>query len=238
METTTFKRNSLNNHVFTGNIVADGTLNEDKTRLAFKIAVEQGKSLPPMFIDCIQFTGKDRPALAIELAKKGTPVTVEGYLKDYPKDGYKNITLVVRGAYLAPRAGSTITGNVVADPRKGESNGNHYLSFRVAHNTGKDADGNDRPAFFIDVVVTAKDESRLPELKKGQNVEVKGRLAYSKTEKDGKTYENWRIYAWSVKDNPLVEYELVPVDKAEETAAAEAPIELIEDLPAADPIEF
>lgn len=232
MENTTFKRNSANNHVFTGNIVADGVVSPDGNRLNFRIAVEQGKDAPAMFIDVVQFTGEGRPALAAEIAKKGQSVTVEGYLKDNPKDGFKNLSLVARGVYLAPRVGSTITGNVVADPRTGESNGTHYLAFRIAHNTGKDADGNDRPALFIDVVATAKDGSSLPAITKGQNVEVKGRLTFSKNEKDGKTYENWRIYAWSVKDNPLVEYEMVPVKKAAEAAPEEKPIE--DDLPAVE----
>ena len=230
METIT-KRSNLNNTVITGNVVKDGIVSEDGNRLNFAVAVEQPGKDQPMFVECVQFAGEGRQPLATELARKGTPVTIEGYLKDNPKDGYKNLTLVVRGAYFAPRVGTSITGNVVADPRKGEKDGLHYAAFRIAHNMGKDADGKDK-ALFIDCVATAKDAAKLPAVIQGQSVIVKGRLSFSKREKDGKTYENWTIFAWSVKDNPLVEYELTPA-KVEDVAPADMnPLEILGDLPA------
>lgn len=76
-----------------------------------------------------------------------------------------------------------IGGNLTADPElKTLPSGTTVCQFRIASNGGRDKDGNDYPACFIDVKVwNGQGENCAKYLAKGRSVTVKGRL----------TFESW-----------------------------------------------
>lgn len=82
--------------------------------------------------------------------------------------------------------------------------------FRMAHNGGKDNNGNDRPSSFFDVVTFPSDENPVPvnALKKGAKVYVRGYFRTRTNEKDGKVYQNLEIVATKCVENLPVAVEI------------------------------
>ena len=96
-----------------------------------------------------------------------------------------------------------MTGNLVADAN---ITAGGACFFRMAHNGGKDAAGNDRPSSFFDVVTFPGDENPVPvnALKKGAKVYVQGYFRTRTNEKDGKIYNNLEIVATKCVENKPV----------------------------------
>lgn len=71
--------------------------------------------------------------------------------------------------------------------------------------TGKDANGEYKPPFFVDVVSVSKDDSPTPvidaiaNLQKGNYFTVKGQLSMDEWEKDGEKRQSYSIWANSVE---------------------------------------
>ena len=100
-----------------------------------------------------------------------------------------------------------LTGNLVSDAN---ITAGGACFFRMAHNGGKDNNGNDRPSSFFDVVTFPSDENPVPvaSLKKGKKIYIQGYFRTRTNEKDGKVYQNLEIVATKCVENTPVEVEI------------------------------
>lgn len=115
------------------------------------------------------------------------------------------------------------TGNIVADATTFPTKNGEGVSFRIAHNQGRD----EKP-IFMDVVMYSGKDRAIPHdiLKKGKYVKISG--SYFEKEKsgnDGKVYTNRGIRAFEIEEvKPVV----MEVSEDGKTATA---LDTDEDLP-------
>lgn len=98
------------------------------------------------------------------------------------------------------------SGNIVADANQFETANGKGVSFRLAHNQGRDEE-----PVFMDVVMFSGKDRVIPVdiIKKGNYVKVTGSYFERRnTGKDGKTYVNHGIRAYKVEEIKLVVMEL------------------------------
>ena len=98
------------------------------------------------------------------------------------------------------------SGNIVADANSFDTSNGKGVSFRLAHNQGRD----EKPV-FMDVVMFEGMNRQIPSdiIKKGKYVKVTGSyFERENTGKDGKVYTNRGIRAYKVEEIKLVVMEL------------------------------
>lgn len=92
----------------------------------------------------------------------------------------------------------TYTGNLVRDAEVKELTKGNLTKLRTASNSGKDKDGKDKDAVFLDVDVWRQLGETCAGLKKGEKVGISGRLEAKVVEKDGKRMTYLSVVADSV----------------------------------------
>ena len=82
----------------------------------------------------------------------------------------------------------TLSGRLTKDPEVRYTSEQYCIArFSIAVNNGKDSEGNDRPAYFPQIVCFGKTAEAVERWAfKGQNVVIQGKLKTGYYEKDGK----------------------------------------------------
>ena len=234
-------RNNANEINFTATVHEDFYVNADKTFAKGTVRHYSGKMpngeyRPSIFLPVAILAPKgEKLAIDADLLKKDARVIIKGYVigthEDFTtktgnrvvrdgiqivvgKDGiFKANEEVTVGTktVLANENSIRINGCMVSDLTISESG--KYAYGRIARNCGKDKDGNDRPAAFIDINIFPAEEGKKVEVnaadfKKGTFVLVDGYLRNREYEKDGSKKTTLAIVVnghGAFKANPLTE---------------------------------
>lgn len=122
------------------------------------------------------------------------------------------------------------SGNIVADAQKFNTKNGEGVSFRIAHNQGKD-----KKAVYMDVVMYSSARRNIPHdiLKKGKYVKVTGSYFESEnTGQDGTVYNNHGIKAYDVAEIKSVVMELSEDGKTATAIDADGDTDTDDDIPA------
>ena len=100
-----------------------------------------------------------------------------------------------------------VAGNLAKDCFILNKGDRDMMALTVACNEGKDKEGNQRPAEFIELIVWGKKDSfnnYAKYLKTGQSVAAEGKLVYGEpNEKDGKVYASAFVEVDNIRDIEL-----------------------------------
>lgn len=190
------------NHIkISGRVVADPTINENNTRVSFRIIHNFGGETEPLALNLVALKNKKGLPYGVEGLKKGDNVIVTAFMRpaNYTaevKDKDGNVTeemryynqLLVKSVKANTEKESvndfTLSGRLAADPKTGEKSS----SFILIHNFGDKA-GNIAALSMRYVAFAGKDgkfAAGVDTLKKGKAVEVSAFMRPSTFEKDGK----------------------------------------------------